>query len=160
MENFIQTSVIIDKIAAQALEGRKVPHRISEPVIRKQENVFVLAFFVSFYTKENIKNETLKRPAMWLTADILNGGIINRFNCSQYDFSKESFETVYSDKYDSMLNISREYYEKQYLLLDKIREMIILENKINSKLNIEYMNGILNITPHEYQIFYTELSQL
>jgi hypothetical protein len=160
MENFISTTIIINKIASQALEGRKIPHRISEPVIRKHEGIYVLAFFISFYTKENVQNKTSKRPAIWLTADIKCGEIINRYNCSLFDFCKESFDTVYSVKVDTSIVINKEYYEKQYLLLDKIREKIVLDNVVDTKLNTEYMERILNIVPDEYRIFYTELNVL
>ena len=57
-------------IQKNVLDGAKIPHSTSYPVIRNEGGKYYLAVFTFFYSRENIEAGSVKRPTVWAIADI------------------------------------------------------------------------------------------
>lgn len=140
------------------IEGVKIPHSTSRPVIRKENDKYYLAVYVFYYTREDVESNKVNRPTTWAIADISTGEIVETRNSREYEFSDASYDIKYDITPDKNYDISKEYYEKAYAILDKVRRQIIKEGTLNRKKYDEYLNMILENIPENYKRFYLDLS--
>ena len=87
MENVINKSrkdirTIIRELGRVILDGAKVPHILSNPVMRKENGKWYIAFFVTFYNKWNWDKLKMPRPSYWALVDVETGELIKRYNYS------------------------------------------------------------------------------
>lgn len=67
---------IIRELGRVILDGAKVPHTLSNPVMRKENGKWYIAFFVTFYNKWNWDKLKMPRPAYWALVDVETGELI------------------------------------------------------------------------------------
>lgn len=151
------TMEIYQSIRPQAMESRKVPHGLSNPVLCMRAGQLCLGFFAYFYSREDLQKGLLKRPEFWITADLDNGRLLERINCSQEDFSNASREERYStDNPQGQKNAP--FFSEAYALLDEVRQVYIKTGQLPQDLYADYLERILQAVPPAYHRFYRELS--
>lgn len=148
-----------DIIKHTLLNGIKVPHSTSLPVIRKKNGGYCLAAFAFFFSKEDLDINKIDRPTKWCEADIVMGDIIERYDSEKNDFS----DAPYYQKYDitpdeKKHDTSREYYVKAFDYLDYTRKEIIERGGYTKDVYNKYLYMILKNIPESYRRFYTDLS--
>ena len=152
-------SYLINKnIQSQVLNGVKIPHSVSYPVITKENEKFYLAVFVFFYSREDIEAGAIERPSMWAIADIETGEIIEERQTKDNDFSDASYEVKYSVRADAQYDTSKQYYDEAFAILDSCRSKIINTGKLYPGEYKYYLDKIVANIPKEYQRFYYDLS--
>lgn len=154
----IKSQMINKNIQEKVLEGKKVSHSTSYPVIYKEVDKYYLAFFVFFFSKEDIEAGMVDRPSMWGIADIENGELIEIRKTVENEFSKASYEIKYDIRSKIQYNTSKKYYNDAFEILDRCRHHLIEQNKMNMELYERYLDKILANIPEPYQQFYRDLS--
>lgn len=140
------------------LNGAKIPHSTSQPVIYQEKGKYYLAIFVFFYTKEDIETGAVERPSVWAIADIETGEIIEERQTKEFDFSDASYNAKYNMRSDAQYDTSKKYYDDAFAILDSVREKIISTGKLYKLEYKYYLDKILANIPKDYQRFYTDLS--
>ena len=154
----LSSKEINSKIQKNILNGSKIPHGVSRPLIYKEEDKYYLAVFVFFYTKEEFLMCSISRPTMWAILNIENGNIIEKYETSEKDFSNASYDIKYNISPDKEYNTSAEYYDKAFSILDSVREELIEKNRFNEDKYKEYFKMVLDNIPESYKRFFKELS--
>ena len=155
----ISSIEIYNKISMQILDGGKIPHSTSQPLLYKVADRYCLAVFVFFYTFKDIESGQIDRPTMWAVADLQTGEIIERYQCKDKDFSDASYDKKYNIKSDKQYDTSKEYYEKAFSILDEVRAEIIETGKLNREKYQQYLDKIIANIPEEYQRFYLDFDK-
>lgn len=155
---FVRSVKCNDIFVREILRGRKVLHRTSQPVVFFDKGKYYLAAFAFFYTKDDIKSGSIDRPTLWALADIETGEIVKIYEVSERDFSNAPYDQKYNIRPDGKYDMSREYYDKAFLILDFVRSKLINDGKFCKGEYQYYLNMILANVPKEYQRFYTDLS--
>lgn len=150
-------SNIVRNIRGKVLGGAKVPHGISNPVLRNVNGTIYISFFVYLYSKENLLQNKYGRPSSWVIADIESGEIIKEFDCRNNDFSSEAFGTLYDFNDSEHIIPTKETIIENYELFDTIRRDIKDNNDYISSYK-KYFDSIISMTPVEYRCFYKELN--
>ena len=154
-----ESSRVYQNIMATILDGRKIPHSTSRPVIRYSvEGIPCLAVFVFFFSKRDIDENSVNRPDMWALADISDGRILNRYDCREKDFSSAPFDVQYplsapAEDYNPL-----KYNRTLDSLLDSIRYELLTKKRLNSLLYSQYMELLVKYMPTSYHRFFYELS--
>jgi len=156
MENL---KTIMSQLNRQFLGGSKIPHGMSNPILRKQDGQYVIAVFFYTYKKEHLDAKRLPRPKYWMVADIETGKLIKENSCQDTDFSKQSFEELYSMEKPDLIKPTPEYFNELFKLFDEVRDSLIKTGTFNSDKYFEYMNKMLALVPPSYHIFYSELGE-
>lgn len=146
------------RIQANVLDGAKIPHSTSRPVLYQENGKYYLAVFVFFYTKEDIEAGAVDRPTVWAIADIETGELIEERQTKEIDFSDALYDVKYNVRSDTQYDTSKKYYDNAYLILDSVREKIISTGKLYRLEYKYYLDKILANIPKDYQRFYTDLS--
>ena len=154
----IKSQMINKNIQEKVLEEKKVSHSISYPVIYKEADKYYLAFFVFFFSKEDIEAGMVERPSMWGIADIENGELIAIRKTVENEFSKASYEVKYDVSSKIKYDTSKKYYDDDFEILDKCRFHLIEQNEMNMELYERYFDKIIANIPEAYQQFYRDLS--
>ncbi len=140
------------------LNGAKIPHSISQPVLRQEDGKWYLASFVFFYNREDIQTGMVNRPTVWALADLETGQLIREMQTKKQEFSEASYDEKYSVRADAKYDTSREYYDAAFAVLDTVREELLKTGNLNEEAYRNYMEKILANIPKAYQRFYRELS--
>lgn len=140
------------------LNGVKIPHKISFPVIHKENNKYYLAVFLFFFTENDINNSNIDRPSFWSIADFESGEILETFDCSKKDFSSAKYNKKYSIISDIKYETTPQYYIDAFKILENVRENFIENNIIDKVEYDKYLYKIISNVPENYRRFYTELS--
>lgn len=151
---------VVQKLNAKALGGAKIPHGISNPVLRKSEGRVFISAFVYIYGRENLQNNKMPRPVHWMLADIETGDLVKDWDCRENDFSRASFDEVYDLNDPLVKKPTRADFEEIYSLIDSVREKYVTQGVFDEKMYAEYLDRILEVTPSNYRRFYRELSAL
>ena len=154
----IKSQMINKNIQEKVLEGKKVSHSTSYPVIYKEADKYYLAFFVFFFSKEDIEAGMVERPSMWGIADIENGELIAIRKTVENEFSKASYEIKYDVRSKIKYDTSKKYYDDAFEMLDRCRCHLIEQNEMKMELYERYLDKILANIPEPYQQFYRDLS--
>ena len=154
----IEIRTVVSKLNAMALGSAKIPHGISNPVLRIEEGEVYIAAFVYVYKRENLQQKTMPRPIHWILADMETGDIVNEFDCRQKDFSAAGFGDLYDLNDSGVKKPTREDFAEIYSLFDSVRSEYLNTGRINADRYIEYFNRIMEVTPGSYRKFYCELS--
>ena len=153
-----ESSRVYQNIMATILDGKKIPHSTSRPVIRYVEGIPYLAVFVFFFSKHDIKENRVNRPDMWALADISDGRILNRYDCREKDFSSASFDVQYPLSAPAEDFNPLKYNRTLDSLLDSIRYELLTKKRLNSLLYSQYMELLIKYMPTSYHRFFFELS--
>lgn len=154
----LSTKQINESIRKKMLNGIKIPHTTSYPVIRQESGKYYLAAFAFFFTYKDVKEKTFKRPTLWTIADIETGKIIHTRTTKYAEFSDASYNKKYSILPNPEHDPSEQYYEEAFALLDSVRENIVKSNEFQQNKYRRYLDMILAITPDDYERFYEDLS--
>lgn len=156
---FIDNSAsIFLKLDREILDGRKIPHSMSRPVIRKEGEQYYLAVFVFYYNRTDVESGAVNRPTLWAIADIKTGTIVEMHDTKNKDFSDAPYGVKYNIRSNEQYDTSKSYYEKAFAILDSVREKIIKEGVFDKEAYRKYLDMILKNIPEAYQRFYTDLS--
>ena len=150
----------MNRIRQNALNGQKTPHSTSQPVLRMYNGELCFAAFVFFYNKEQLQSAMVNRPTMWIICDLKTGEIIQRYSCSDSEFSDSKHQKLYNISAKDVLPVSKHYWDSVYALMDLIRHEYARRGNLNKKLYKEYFERISCTTPEEYRIFYKDLSNI
>jgi len=148
---------VVSKLNAAALGGAKIPHCVSNPVIRTDGEGSYIAAFIYTYGKENLQSNTMPRPIHWMIADIETGDVIKEYDCHEKDFSLARFDESFNLNDPLVKRPTRDDFARYYSMFDSLREAYLFGKDV-SQLEKEYMKCILEITPCSYRRFYKELS--
>lgn len=148
---------IYQKIYPIALGGRKIPHGVSNPVLRRWNDETVLAFFVYTYTRTQLQQGEIGRPVSWILADLSTGALIREVPCTQEDFSSagkdERFSTRRTDP-----PVDGNPLADAYAMLDEVRRKYRQDGLVDQQLYEKYLSRMLQAVPPSYHRFYRELS--
>ncbi len=156
----IDAKSVVSKLKGGALGGAKIPHGLSNPVLRVMEGNLYIAVFVYIYNRENLQLNRMPRPIHWIIADISTGDIIKEFDCRINDFSRAAYENLYDLNDQSLKKPTRDDFAEIYSLLDSVRMEYLESGKCDYETYGQYLDRILEITPRSYRQFYQELSNL
>lgn len=154
----IVSSKVSIEIQQNILNGAKVPHSTSQPVIYEENGKYYLAVFVFFFTREDIEAGAIDRPTVWAIADFETGEIIKEYKTKEKDFSDAPYDKKYNVRSDKQYDTSKEYYDRAFEILDSVRKKLIKEHHLYKAEYKYYLDMILANIPEEYKRFYTDLS--
>ena len=133
---------INSKIQKNVLNGTKIPHSTSYPVLYFENGKYYFAAFIFFYSRE----------------DIETGEIIKERLTKDKDFTNAPYDVKYNIHADASYDTSKEYYDKAFTILDLCRSKIIENGRFYLKEYRFYLDKIIANIPKEYQRFYYDLS--
>ncbi len=145
---------------SEALGGAKVPHGISNPVLRSVDGIIRVCYFVYLFDKKALDTGLYRRPVEWLALDMESGRLVGRYSCAKNDFSQESADKTYSLKDDSIAKPDDAFYAVLNRLFETCCASVLFANALDETTYAGYMNSVLSITPQDYRVFYKELSRL
>jgi hypothetical protein len=151
---------VFAKLTMAALDGAKLPHGISNPILRMEEGRLFIASFIYIYNRDNYQTNQMPRPSYWLLADIETGDVVKEYSCRENDFSTAGFDVLYDLNDLAVIRPSREDFVEIYELFDSIRSEYIRHGTYNAEQYKRYLDRILEVTPNSYRRFYQELSNL
>lgn len=160
MNQKLEVKDVIRILKANAVGGKKVPHGVSNPVFRRDENGnIVVAAFVYFYTADDLKNQKVRRPAKWITLDISTGET-TAYSCNEKDFCsiKEDFYCELRSETDT--KFSKEYCNQTLAVFDLILRKYQITRKFDNELNDAYMYMMLKMVSVGFKELYTQLNSL
>lgn len=147
-----------DVARSEALGGAKVPHGISNPVLRSVDGSIRVCYFVYLFDREALDTGLYRRPVEWLALDMESGDLVGRYSCAKNDFSNEPMDKTYSLKDDSVSKPDDAFYAVLNRLFETCCASVLLANMLDEATYMGYLNKVLSITPQDYRIFYKELS--
>lgn len=156
----VTTKEAMSIIRQNALNGQKTPHSTSQPVLRLYDGKVCFAAFVFFYNKEQLQSAMVNRPTMWVIGDLKTGEIVQRYLCSDNEFSDSEYQKLYNVSAKDVLTASKLYWDSAYALMDLIRHEYASCGTLNKKLYKEYLERISCTTPEEYRVFYKDLNNI
>ncbi len=151
---------IMTELNRKVLGGAKVPHQVSNPVLRSVDGKIMIANFIYLYGKVNIQENNMPRPTYWTLTEIESGNLIKEINCKVHDFSAQSFDSLYSLANNETERPTIKYFEDMDALFENARKCYLETGTIDHAGYDEYMKKLLAITPPAYRVFYEELSAI
>lgn len=155
---FVPSMEVFQRLRPEAIGGRKIPHGMSNPVLRRSGEKLELAFFVYTYTREELHKGAIHRPVSWITADIASGQKNRMVSCKEEDFSSAPFAVLYSTENSN--EADQDLYRNAYEMLDRVRKAWLKNGEILTAEYEAYLSEILKAVPSAYHRFYRELSKL
>lgn len=149
---------IMLSIQSKILDGKKVPHSTSQPVIYQENGKYYLAVFVFYFNRQDIEAGAVDRPTLWAIADMETGEILERRDTKKHDFSDASYDVKYNVRADSEYDTSKEYFDRAFAILDSVRHKLIATGEFHAEEYQDYLNKIIANIPKAYQRFYLDLS--
>lgn len=154
----LKSCYINSKIQSNILNGSKIPHSTSYPVLYKENGKYYLAVFIFFFSREDIEAGAVERPTIWALADFETGKIIEERLTKNKDFSDAPYDIKYNVRADGVYDTSKKYYDEAFAILDSCRSKIINTGKLYLGEYKFYLDRIVANIPKEYQRFYCDLS--
>lgn len=155
--DMIPAERIFQSVFTQAFGGRKIPHGISNPVLRWRDDQLFLAFFVYTYTRKQLQQGMIARPVSWILADIRTGHLIEEISCGTQDFSTAGNAELYS-VHNPNPRPDPDSFREAYEILDDVRRGYLEDGTVQSVRYNAYLDRILPGVPPAYHRFYRELS--
>lgn len=159
LNDFRSASEVVSLIGQYALTGDKVPHRISQPVLRMHNGKPCIATFVFFFNYQHLQTARVPRPSMWIVSDLQTGELIKRYECKENEFSFRSYEKLYDLAPGGEVQATKQYMTELYALLDEVRNEL-MQGQWNAKKYQTYLSRLCKTIPPEYQVFYKDLSRI
>lgn len=154
----LSSKAIYQQLYPLALGGRKVPHGISNPVLRIWQEKLCLAFFVYTFSREDLHNGSVTRPISWMVADLENGQMLEEIPCSKEDFSSAGMKERFSTNNPNGTQPA-DFFQQTYAILDGVRQEYAETGNVNQSEYERYMEQMLRAVPPAYHRFYRELSK-
>jgi len=160
MEESLNIRTIIKKFSLGALGGKKIPHGVSNPVFRKNEDGSIsAAAFVFVYNKDQIKGRSVPRPKKWMTMDLTTGEI-TEYDCSVNDFSDLPSDFMCDLNAEDNTAFSEEYKRQTLAVFDLTLKKYLLKNKFDKELNDAYMYMMLRMVSVGFKELYKQLNNV
>ena len=156
-QRILSSETIFKSVYAKAMGGRKIPHGLSNPVLRYVDGKLAVAFFVYTYSKADLENKMIGRPCTWIVADLAEGKDLRAISCSVEDFSGAPKDGRYSMD-NPKGGKDKDFFSKAYSILDSVRNQYIKTGVLSEEEYETYLDMILETVPPEYHCFYRELS--
>lgn len=160
MNQVIPVREILAVLKRKSLGGAKVPHFISNPVLRWIGDRLVIAVFINTYQKKDLDQMQMPRPTFWMIADIVSGELIDHYDCRKIEFSPQPYDVAYSIQSQASAAVSAEYLKAMYQLFDDIRNQYVNTGGLDAKRYAEYLAQVKNAVPPGYYVFYQDLSNI
>ena len=154
----VDIKTVVSKINVQALGGAKIPHCVSNPVLRTENGSLYIAAFVYLFNRENLQQNKMPRPIRWIIADIETGDVVKEYDCKEKDFSGAAYDVLYDLNDPNVKRPSREDFAEIYSVFDSVRSGYLASGKADAETYARYLGMILEVTPINYRRFYQELS--
>lgn len=149
-----------DIARSEALGGAKVPHGISNPVLRLVDGTIRVCYFVYLFDKEALETGLYRRPVEWLALDMKSGDLVGRYSCAKNDFSQEPANKEYLLKDSSVTKPDKAFYAVLNRLFETACASVLFAGTLDEATYEGYLSKVLSITPQDYRVFYEDLSQL
>ena len=146
--------------AKNALAGRKLPHGISNPVLRRVDDKVYLAYYVYTYTKAELDSGVLRRPSLWLLADVVTGEIVRRIDCAEQDFTTLPADARLSMAFPDKPEMTAEDFNVLYRRLDAVRRQYVDEGTLDEAAYEGYLTRMLANVPPAWRKCSQDLSAL
>jgi hypothetical protein len=153
----IQT--VLTQLNRRFLGGAKIPHGMSNPVLRKHGDRYAIAVFFYTYKKEHLDAKQLPRPRYWMLADIDSGAPIAENDCREADFSGQALDALYSSANPDAKKPAPDFFDDLFALFDAVRASALESGAPDKEKYAAYLNAMLALVPPAYRIFYRELSE-
>lgn len=150
---------VYQRLRPLALGGRKIPHGVSNPVLRVRNGKLCLAFFVYTYNRADLQKGEISRPVSWMTADLTDGRLLEEIPCGEEDFSSAPPQERFSTENPSGMPPA-DFFPRVYALLDAVRQTYLDTGALPQADYGQYLSEILQAVPPAYHRFYRELSKL
>ena len=155
----MKTSKELYSIAARiALGGAKVPHGVSNPVLRDVDGTVCVCYFVYAYGAEARETGLYPRPAEWIALDVAEGKLVGRYPCSEKDFSSAPYDRSYSMADSPASGKSEAYFTAMDELFEISRASIVASGSLDGEAYAGYLGKLLAVTPEDFRVFYRDLS--
>lgn len=146
------------KVQSLALNGAKIPHGISNPVIRRENDKYYVAYFVYVYDRKNLATKQYPRPSEWILLDVATGDMVEINECVEKDFSEQDMSKLYSLVDPKVKKPDANYFAVMDNLFDTVRASVVFGKQLDMASYKAYFTKLLAITPAEYQVFYKDLT--
>lgn len=156
-ESIVPSQQVYQSVYPLALGGRKIPHGVSNPVLRKKGDQLYLAFFVYPYTRAQLQQGAIGRPISWMLADIQTGELVEELSCGTQDFSSAGEKEMFS-VHNPNPPRETDFFRNAYAILDEVRKGYLESGAVDIPLYEAYLSKILLGVPPSYHRFYRELS--
>ena len=153
-------NTLLKNLKMACLGGAKIPHSMSNPVIRVENGQPVVAVFVYVYKKENLIEKKMPRPLSWIIADIETGKVITEYKCSEKDFTSAPFGSLYDLNDPNKRIPTKDDFKRIYGMFDLLRAQCLEQGTCTLDMEEEYLNSVLDVTPSSYRNFYKDLTGL
>ena len=147
-------------ISKQVFADRFVLHGVSRPVIRKNNDVYCIAVFITIFNPVSFYDGMFDRPGYWVIADIETGDVITTNICESW--GEEFCDAPYARRYDLRLvdgAYGKRFFEETFLILDEVRKEYIETNVFNERRYRVYLRRLLKACPVPYRKFFIALSE-
>lgn len=155
--DFVPTFKFISDTQAKSLAGIKLPHSVSQPVIRLVDGEYRMATFTFFYKAQDLKKGFVERPSRWTSYDLEKGNMLSQHASRNCEFSDASYGVKYLFK-GTGTDTSKEYYEKTFSLFDEVRSELLETGVLNKEKYNEYLDRVTANVPVAYKRFFRDLS--
>ena len=131
---------VIKTFQMNALGGRKIPHGVSNPVFRYDENGnLIISAFVYTYSA---------------------GEFIAEYDCGENDFCTASVEAMCDLNAETDTKYSPEYTNQTLAIFDLVLRKYLKTGKFDKELNDAYMYMMLNMVSKGFKEFYRQLNNV
>ena len=156
----VDIKTVVRNMNMKALGGAKIPHAVSNPVLRMEDGKLCIASFIYVFGRQNLQTNQMPRPIHWILADAASGEVLREYNCREKDFSDAGFDQLYDLNDPNVIRPGREDFAEIYRLFDTVRDKYLADGSWDGETYRQYLDRILEITPNSYRQFYLSLSNL
>ncbi len=157
MEQAMNVREIMKRFSVSALGGKKIPHGVSNPVFRKNENnEYEACAFIYLYQAKELKEKNIRRPSKWMTMNVRTGDIVE-YDCSAKDFSSAAADLMCDLRAEEDTAFSAEYKKQTLAIFDLILKKYLVTGIFDKELNDAYMYMMLRMVSVGFKQFYIDL---
>lgn len=154
----LNCKTIINIFNAKALEGRKIPHGVSNPVFRfSADGSLLAAAFIFTYNADQLKAKSIARPGKWIAID-LKTQAVTEYSCNDVDFTTVPVESMCSLNAETDEKFSAEYSKQTLAIFDLILKKYLLTSVFDKQLNDVYMYMMLKPVSTGFKALYRDLN--
>ena len=146
-------------MSRDALDGKKLPHGISNPVLRREDGILRLAFFVHVFSRKDMESGRLPRPSRWILADLETGAPVAKRNCAETDFCSGPIPGSLSVGGLEPRSSAQETLQRLYGQLDGIRKDYLATEVLDEAAYADYFEKMLLLVPPDWRQCYRQLSR-
>lgn len=151
-------------LARQAIEAGCTfgkTERVSDLVIRQENDRYFLAAYITSYTQKSFLWNNSRRPSRWILMDFVTGAILEDRTCEGHEFSRARYDKWYSIKLSQGgHDLSEEYYRASYAYLDSARISILEGKPLDKNRYKTYLERIVLNMPKDFARMLFDLNNI